>query len=325
MWAVLEFVPLEKTPSAFDYRMGNRTAIYVPFPQAVPARPVIDPVLASIFSKANAAVREKCQAGAIRFDDVGAVDHRRSLRHRRCYRLPALQHRKSKRIAESRATANTATAECPDVIDSLQFERLVSASGPTGGEIRRPSDGKIPKTVVFVSCVGSRDNAKGISYCSKICCMYTAKHTMLYKHKVHDGEAHVFYMDIRAGGKIYDEFIRRALNRTRQYHRGRVSKITAGKRAADRPRRRYAGRRAAYDRSRSGRVGGGHAAGRSRRGTGTEAQRGLRRKRFSFGIASEAAARRDQRGRRVRVRRMPRAEGHSRVGRSSQMPWPAKC
>jgi heterodisulfide reductase subunit A len=114
-----------------------------------------------------------------------------------------------------------------DVINSLQFERLVSASGPTGGELRRPSDGAVPKTVVFISCVGSRDNAKGMSYCSKICCMYNAKHTMLYKHKVHDGQAHVFYMDIRAGGKNYDEFVRRAIEQDgAQYHRGRVSKIT---------------------------------------------------------------------------------------------------
>jgi heterodisulfide reductase subunit A len=113
------------------------------------------------------------------------------------------------------------------VIDSLQFERLVSASGPSGGELRRPSDGQVPKTVVFVSCVGSRDNAKGLSYCSKICCMVNAKHTMLYKHKVHDGQAHVFYMDIRAGGKNYDEFVRRAIEQDgAHYHRGRVSKIT---------------------------------------------------------------------------------------------------
>jgi len=81
--------------------------------------------------------------------------------------------------------------------------------------------------VVFISCVGSRDNAKGLSYCSKICCMVNAKHTMLYKHKVHDGQAHVFYMDIRAGGKNYDEFVRRAIEQDgAHYHRGRVSKIT---------------------------------------------------------------------------------------------------
>ena len=114
-----------------------------------------------------------------------------------------------------------------DVIDSLQFERLVSASGPTDGVLKRPSDGAVPKNVVFVSCVGSRDNAKGLSYCSKICCMYTAKHTMLYKHKVHGGQAHVFYMDIRAGGKGYEEFVRRAIEQDgAKYYRGRVSRIT---------------------------------------------------------------------------------------------------
>ena len=114
-----------------------------------------------------------------------------------------------------------------DVIDSLQFERLLSASGPTNGVLKRPSDGAEPKNVVFISCVGSRDNAKGLPYCSKICCMYTAKHAMLYKHKVHDGQAHVFYMDIRAGGKGYEEFVRRAIEQDgAKYYRGRVSKIT---------------------------------------------------------------------------------------------------
>ncbi len=112
------------------------------------------------------------------------------------------------------------------MIDGLQFERLASASGPTGGEMQRPSDGAEPKTVVFVKCVGSRDPEKGISYCSKICCMYTAKHTMLYKHKVHDGRAVVFYMDIRAAGKGYDEFSRRAIEEDgAEYIRGRVSRI----------------------------------------------------------------------------------------------------
>jgi heterodisulfide reductase subunit A len=113
-----------------------------------------------------------------------------------------------------------------DVIDGMQFERLASASGPTGGEIKRPSDGKVPKTIVFVQCAGSRDPQKGIRYCSKICCMYTAKHTMLYHHKVHDGQAYVFYMDIRAGGKNYDEFVRRAIEEDEaNYLRGRVSRI----------------------------------------------------------------------------------------------------
>ncbi len=112
------------------------------------------------------------------------------------------------------------------MIDGLQFERLASASGPTAGEIRRPSDGKEPQTIVFVHCVGSRDPEKGMSYCSKICCMYNAKHAMLYRHKVHDGRAVLFYMDVRAAGKGYDEFTRRAVEQDgAEYLRGRVSRI----------------------------------------------------------------------------------------------------
>lgn len=69
----------------------------------------------------------------------------------------------------------------------------------------------MPKKIVFIACAGSRDPVKGIHYCSKICCMYTAKHAMLYQHKVHGGESYVFYMDIRAAGKNYEEFVRRAI------------------------------------------------------------------------------------------------------------------
>ena len=113
-----------------------------------------------------------------------------------------------------------------DVINGLQFERLASSSGPTGGEIRRPSDGKVPESIVFIQCAGSRDEKRGVSYCSKVCCMYTAKHTMLYKHKVHGGQAYVFYMDIRSGGKRYEEFTRKAIEDDgAMYLRGRVSRV----------------------------------------------------------------------------------------------------
>jgi heterodisulfide reductase subunit A2 len=223
--------PSKKTPSAFDYEMGTRTAIYVPFPQAVPARPVIDRNACLHFLKGKCGLcAKKCQAGAIRFDDqdqlvteeVGAIVVATGFQLYSVGKKQANGH--------TLGYGEYGYGQSPDVIDSLQFERLVSASGPTGGEIRRPSDGQVPKTVVFLSCVGSRENAKGISYCSKICCMYTAKHAMLYKHKVHDGQAHVFYMDIRAGGKNYDEFVRRAIEKDgAQYHRGRVSKITEEK------------------------------------------------------------------------------------------------
>jgi heterodisulfide reductase subunit A len=220
--------PIRKIPSEFDYGMGMRTAIYIPFPQAVPARPVIDKEHCTRFRTGKCGIcQKKCQAGAINYDDqdelvtesVGAVVVATG------YRLFDIgQDQDNPKYA---GYGEYGYGRYKDVIDGLQFERLVSASGPTGGALRRPSDDAEPKKVVFISCVGSRDNAKGLSYCSKICCMYLAKHAMLYKHKVHDGEAHVFYMDIRAGGKNYDEFVRRAVEQDGAvYHRGRVSRIT---------------------------------------------------------------------------------------------------
>ena len=116
--------------------------------------------------------------------------------------------------------------EIPDVIDGLAFERLNSASGPTTGEIRRPSDGRIPKEVVFIQCTGSRDPDRYMPYCSRVCCMYTGKHARLYKHKVHDVQAYIFYMDIRSTGKGYEEFIQQGMEEEGiLYLRGRVSRI----------------------------------------------------------------------------------------------------
>ncbi len=220
--------PSRKTLSTFDYGLTTRKAIYIPFPQAVPARPVIDRDACFHFLRdACGTCKKKCVAGAINFEDqdqvlteeVGAIIVATG------YQLYTVA--KDQPNNKLVGYGEYGYGQHKDVIDALQFERLVSASGPTGGEIRRPSDGEVPKNVVFIQCVGSRDCSKGMSYCSKICCMYTAKHTMLYKHKVHDGQAHVFYMDIRAGGKNYDEFVRRAIEQDgAKYYRGRVSKIT---------------------------------------------------------------------------------------------------
>lgn len=225
--------PARKIPSEFEAGLGKRTAIYVPFPQAVPNIPVLDRQNCTLFKgrrkglkkDACGKCRTACLKGAIDYDtddtfvkeDVGAIVVATGFR---LYDIGRDQPEGLKGYGEY------GYGEVPDVIDGLQFERLASASGPTAGEIRRPSDGMEPKTVVFVHCVGSRDPEKGMSYCSKICCMYNAKHAMLYKHKVHDGRAVAFYMDIRAAGKGYDEFSRRAIEEDdAEYIRGRVSRI----------------------------------------------------------------------------------------------------
>ncbi len=221
--------PSGKTLSEFDYSLGKRKAIYVPFPQAVPARPVIDPkaCLRLLYGKGCGLCEKNCGPNAINFEDkdeiiteeVGAIIVSTGFE---LFDIgtPAVDDATLKGYGEY------GYGKLPDVIDGLQFERLASASGPTGGEIVRPSDGKVPKNVVFVQCVGSRDPAHGMPYCSKICCMYTAKHSMLLKHKVHDAQAHVFYIDVRAGGKGYEEFYRRAVEQDgTKYYRGRVSRI----------------------------------------------------------------------------------------------------
>jgi heterodisulfide reductase subunit A2 len=112
--------------------------------------------------------------------------------------------------------------DVPDVIDGLTFEGMLAP----GKEIRRPSDGKIPREVVFVQCAGSRDRERGVAYCSKVCCMYVAKQAMLYKERVPYGQPYVFYIDIRSAGKGYDEYVQRAMTDYQVlYLRGKVSKI----------------------------------------------------------------------------------------------------
>jgi len=114
----------------------------------------------------------------------------------------------------------------PDILDGIQFERILSPGGPTAGLVLRPSDGKTPKEVVFISCVGSRDPEHGVPYCSRVCCMYLAKMAMLYKHAVPEGQAYIFYIDTRTTGKGYEEFVQRAVEEDGVvYLRGRVAKV----------------------------------------------------------------------------------------------------
>ncbi len=210
--------PTKKIPSEFNEGLGLRTAIYVPFPQAVPNKPVIDKLNCQYYLKGKCKVCEKvCPTGAIRFDQEDELVE---------LEVGAVVVATGFNVMTTSEFSEYGYGKYPDVITGLQFERLASASGPTLGEIRRPSDGKIPEKIVFIACAGSRDPAKGKPYCSKICCMYTAKHAMLYQHKVHHGESYVFYMDIRAAGKNYDEFTRRAIVEDKvNYLRGRVSKV----------------------------------------------------------------------------------------------------
>jgi heterodisulfide reductase subunit A len=208
----------KRVESEFERGMGQRKAIYTLSPQAVPNKPIIDAENCIYFINGRCGACEKlCPVGAIDFEQ-----EERTIEER----VGAIIVATGYDLYPRDGLGQYGYDRIPDVIDGLAFERLLSASGPTAGQVKRPSDGKVPKEVVFVQCAGSRDPELGVPYCSKFCCMYTAKHAMLYKHRVHDGQAYVFYIDIRAAGKGYEEFVQRAMEEDRVlYLRGKVSRI----------------------------------------------------------------------------------------------------
>ena len=226
--ACIEKCPNKKVPNAFNLNLNNRKAIDIPFAQAVPKVANIDANyclhmkgLANGKDNVCGFCEKACGVGAIKFDQKEEV------------------------ITEKYGAIIVATgynpipldkfdeyaySQSPDVLSSLEFERLCNASGPTNGHLLRPSDGKEPKNIVFVQCVGSRcsaDSTKGHEYCSKICCMYTAKHAILTRDHYPDTNITVFYIDVRTPGKNFDEFYRRAVEQYGvHYIKGQVGKVT---------------------------------------------------------------------------------------------------
>jgi heterodisulfide reductase subunit A len=207
-----------KVGSDFERNMGKRKAIYTLSPQAVPNKPVIDREHCIFFQRGKCKVCQRsCPVGAIDYEQKDVVVEQQ---------IGAIVLATGYDLYGLSRMPEYGGGHVPDVIDGLAFERLLSASGPTAGKVQRPSDGKIPREIVFIQCAGSREPEKHMSYCSKICCMYTAKQATLYRHRVHGGQAYVFYIDIRAAGKRYDEFTQRAMEDEQVvYLRGKVSRI----------------------------------------------------------------------------------------------------
>jgi heterodisulfide reductase subunit A len=204
--------------SSFDANLSKRPCIYVPFPQAVPNKPVIDRENCMYFKAGRCKICEVvCQPDAINLDQEEEIVEEE---------VGAIVVATGYDLYPIEKFIEYGGGRYKDVVDGLQFERLLSASGPTNGEIRRPSDNKIPKRIAFVSCVGSRDPEHHLPYCSKICCMYNTKHALLYKERVPDGEAIIVSIDIRTAGKGYEEFFMRAKEDANViYVRGKPSRI----------------------------------------------------------------------------------------------------
>ena len=215
-----EKCPQKKVPNDFNLGLDTRRAIYIPFAQAVPKIATIDADYCTMLKTSKCGVCSKvCTAGAI---DYKQQDTLVEQEYGAIVVATGFNPIKLDKFDEF------AYSQSPDVVSSLEFERLMNAAGPTGGTLLRPSDGTHPKTLVFVQCVGSRcDGAeKGKPYCSKICCMYTAKHAMLCREKYPDTDVYVFYIDVRTPGKNFDEFYRRAVEEYGvHYIKGMVGKV----------------------------------------------------------------------------------------------------
>lgn len=207
----------KKTQDEFNQGLTERKAVYKMFPQAIPNRVVIDAPNCLYLQKGACRLCEKhCPFDAIKFDDKDVIAE---------LEVGAIVLATGYELLDKKMLGSYGFGKIKNVVDGLQFERILSAGGPYAGEVKRPSDGKVPERVVFVQCAGSRDPENAMAYCSKICCMYTAKQAILYKHRVHHGEAVVFYIDVRTGGKGFEEFYKRATDEGILYIRGKVSKI----------------------------------------------------------------------------------------------------
>ena len=202
-------------PSEFECGLGKRKAIYRPFPQAVPSTPVIDREHCLYFTKGVCKVCQKfCPRGAIDFEqEEKYVD----VQVGSAILATGFDLFDASRIKEY------GYGRLPNVITSLEFERLTHASGPTAGKILL-RNGKPPESVAIVHCVGSRDLNYN-EYCSRVCCMYSLKTAHLVHEKT-EAKVYEFYIDMRAFGKGYEEFYKRLLHEDVTFIRGRVAEVT---------------------------------------------------------------------------------------------------
>jgi len=205
-----------KVPSEFDEGYGERKAIYTPFPQAVPSEPVIDREHCTYFLKdGKCGVCEKvCTLNAIDYSMEDEVVE---------FQVGTIIVATGFDEFDPNIKPELGYAIYDNVITGLEMERICSASGPTEGKIE--SGGKEPEDVVIIKCVGSRDQSIGNEYCSRVCCMFTAKQAHLLREKLPDANITIFYMDVRAFGKGFEEFYDRVRSENVIYRRGSVSEI----------------------------------------------------------------------------------------------------
>jgi len=207
-----QFCPVE-VPNDFDERIGVRKAVYVPFPHAVPLIYTID--------REHCLECELCQNLCM----VGAIDLKQKPEEIEV-EVGAIIVTTGFNLFDAGKKEKYGFGRYDNVITGLALERLLNASGPTGGRLVRRSDGKIPRKIAFIQCVGSLDEKSGNPYCSKVCCMYATKEAVLVKKHVPGADVTIYYKDIRAFGKGFEEFYQRAKSEFGiKYVKGRVAEV----------------------------------------------------------------------------------------------------
>ncbi len=215
-----------KVPNPYDAGLGITRNIRVPFPQAVPGAAFIDPATCRYFTKGKCGNCVKvCQAKAIDFEQKEEM---------RQLKVGAVILAQGFTPFDPRLKPEYGYGVFPNVITSLEFERILGANGPTSGHVIRPSDGKEVRKLAFVQCVGSRDCLVNRGYCSSVCCMYATKQSLIAKEHLATVEPTIFYIDIRAYGKDFERYYQNAAARHGvRYVRGLVSGIRERQRTKD--------------------------------------------------------------------------------------------
>ncbi len=205
--------PVE-VPDAFNQGLNKRKSVYIDYPQAVPAKYAIDKV-----NCLGCGVCERvCLAGAIKYKDEDRNED---------INVGAIILAPGSVISNARAYSKYGYGTYKNVVTSLEFERILSASGPFHGHVLRPFEGKVPRRIAFIQCVGSRDPQAGSSYCSSVCCTYAIKECIIAKEHAGEGlDTTIFFMDIRTFGKGFESYYERAKNEYGvKFIRAGVSKV----------------------------------------------------------------------------------------------------
>ncbi len=199
-------------PHEFDQGLGARAAIYIPHGNAIPQVPVLDPDYCMLDGNCARACPKNCIDFAQQAEElsvgVGSIIVATGLR-----------------LTPMGAKKQYGGDRHANVMNPLAMERVQSSNGPYG-HILRPSDGKIPRSVAYVQCAGSRDQSIGVPYCSRVCCMYALKQAIMIRHQRHDTQVTIYHMDIRAFGKGYEQFYRRAQSEGVRVVKAKVARIT---------------------------------------------------------------------------------------------------